>query len=89
MGVDIQQSLKVNYKFDHFLRSMGQVINIDFEKDCINFLAGTKLGWIQIWDLQNKMLKRRFKIVNSITKLPEPINYIKLKREKRTILAFN
>lgn len=62
-SVDSQEIFTKDYKFDSKLKAMGQILTLDFEEKCVTFVTGTSLGWIQIWDLQNKSMTRRFRTV--------------------------
>ena len=53
-SVDCQAVFTKDYQFDTKFKAMGQVINLDFDNQCTHFVTGTSLGWVQLWDLQNK-----------------------------------
>lgn len=61
-GIEIRNHMDHNTKFDQYCVQMGQVISVDFEHSCNTLIAGTKIGYIQIWDMMSKTLLRRIRI---------------------------
>lgn len=68
---------------------MGQVLNLDFEADCLTFVTGTSLGWIQIWDLQNKCLLRRFRTCEPIREKFYVPNLVKVLKDEKTVISYS
>lgn len=68
---------------------MGKICCLDFEDKCVTFVTGTENGWIQIWDLQNKCLIRRFRLFDPISKKVLPCNIIRVLKAERAVISYN
>lgn len=79
----------MDYKFDLEIKGMGQIINLDFGQECLTFVTGTSLGWIQIWDLQNKCLLRRFRTCEPISKKFYVPNLVRTLTMDRAIISYS
>ena len=88
-GIDKQVYMHCHYGLNKDLISMGQITCIDFEQNCQTFVAGTNIGWIQIWDMNKKTILRRFRSIDPITKQPDVINFIKVNQQEKTIFSYN
>jgi hypothetical protein len=51
-----------DYRFDKHLKSMGQILTMDFHKSCKTFITGSQLGWICIWSLCDRVLMHRIRV---------------------------
>ena len=55
----------------------------------MTFVVGTDIGWIQIWDLKNKSLIRRFRLVDPLYKKIVPVNMIRVLKMERAFITYN
>ena len=55
-----------DYRFNRTLKSMGQVLCLDFEKNAKTFITGTQCGWVCVWDLNDRVLKHRVRVKNPL-----------------------
>ena len=86
-GCDYQVVWSKDYRFDRSIRAMGQIISLDFEQQCVTFITGTAQGWICIWDLQEKRILRRIRVVNPETGCFEACNLIRNMNMEKNILS--
>ena len=87
-GSEYQMLWDKNYRFDPKLKDLGQIECIDFEKRGCEFLTGSNLGWICIWDLKFKFLLRKFR--NFSVEGPfESVNIIRTLNDYKHIIVYN
>jgi hypothetical protein len=68
---------------------MGKLISLDFENKCKTFITGTNLGWVCIWNLEEKELMSTFQIRNEITGRPDVCNLLRNHDGENTVLAYS
>jgi len=68
---------------------LGKLISLDFENKCKTFITGTNLGWICIWNLEDKELMSKFQIRNEITRRPDVCNLLRDHDGENTVLSYS
>ena len=74
---------------DPKVRSLGKLISLDFENQCKTFITGTNLGWVCIWNLDDKELMSKFQVRDEITRRPDVCNLLRDHDGENTVLSYS
>lgn len=74
-------------RFNKALRSLGKIISLDFENDLKTFITGTNLGWICVWDLENKQHLRKFQVLDGTR--PDQCNLVRDFSNEKIIVSYS
>ena len=67
----------MDYKFDRQIRQYGKILSVDFTHDCERFVTGTNSGYVCFWDIKQKQIIHKYKVINPVSQKCEQIGMIK------------
>lgn len=86
-GSELDKFIDIEYKFNKDINIFGKINCMDFEDHGTHLITGTNLGWILIWNINEKNIVKQIQIFDPIINKPMNISQIREIIDEKTIIA--
>jgi hypothetical protein len=76
VGCEIDLNWDFKYKYDRQFKMFGQIVSLDFDDMCTNFVSCTNLGYLCKWNFKDQELAKSYKVLNPITQRPVVVDMV-------------
>lgn len=88
-NVEASLTFELDYQFNKQYFGIGKILYMDFDSNSCYFVFSTILGWICVMNLQEKKLENKFRVINPDTKNPDPISFLKIRKNDNSLILYS